>query len=96
MAGVIWSNEARQDLDAVFLRLNLESKSYSQKWIDEVFKKIELIEKFPNMGRKVPEVKINSIREIFAGSYRILYNIAKDNSIEILTIRHSSRPLSEL
>lgn len=96
MAGVVWSNEARQDLDTIFLRLSVESKSYSGKWINEVFKKIELIEKFPNMGRRVPEVKINSVREFFVGSYRILYNISKSENIEILAIRHSSRPLSEL
>ena len=96
MAGVIWSFEARQDLDSIFLKLAADSQVYSKKWINEVFKKLELVEKFPNMGRKVPEIKIYSIREIFAGSYRILYNITKDGSIEIMAIRHSSTPLSEL
>jgi toxin ParE1/3/4 len=95
MAGVIWSNEARQDLDSIFLRLSTESKSYSEKWINEVFSKIEVIEKFPNIGRRVPEVKINSVREFFVGSYRIIYNISKAEIIEILAVRHSSRPLSE-
>jgi toxin ParE1/3/4 len=95
MAGVIWSNEARQDLDSIFLRLSTESKLYSEKWINEVFSKIELIEKFPNIGRRVPEVKINSVREFFVGSYRIIYNISKAEIIEILAVRHSSRPLSE-
>ena len=52
MAGIIWSDEARQDLDRIFLRLYSESQSYSKKWINEVFKKIDLIEKFPNMGRE--------------------------------------------
>jgi toxin ParE1/3/4 len=95
MAGVIWSNEARQDLDSIFLRLSTESKLYSEKWINEVFSKIEVIEKFPNIGRRVPEVKINSVREFFVGSYRIIYNISKAEIIEILAVRHSSRPLSE-
>ena len=44
----------------------------------------------------MPEIKINSIREVFAGSYRILYNIVKEGNVEILAIRHSSKPLSEL
>jgi len=95
MAGVIWSHESRQDLDTIFIRLSAESQAYSQKWIDEVFKKIALIEKFPNLGRMVPEVRISSIREIMAGKYRILYNIGKDEVVEIMAIRHSSRPLSE-
>ena len=95
MAGIIWSDEARDDLDSIFLRLNAESQSYSKKWINEVFKKTDLLKQFPAMGRGVPEIRLNSIREIFAGNYRILYNIGKDNNVEIMAIRHSAKPLSE-
>ncbi len=95
MARINWSEEARQDLDTIFLRLNSESLSYSQKWINDVFSKIELLEKFPNMGRSVPEIRLTSIREIIVGKHRVIYNVAKDNIIEIMAIRHSSRPLSE-
>ncbi|WP_409015104.1 type II toxin-antitoxin system RelE/ParE family toxin [Dyadobacter sp. CY345] len=95
MAGIRWSFEARQDLDTIFLKLSSESVSYSQKWINDVFNKTELLEKFPNMGRTLPETRLSSIREILVGKYRIIYNVAKDNTIEIMAIRHSSRPLSE-
>ena len=95
MAGIVWSNEARDDLDSIFLRLNSESQSYSKKWINEVFKKTDLLKEFPGMGRSVPEIRLNTIREIFAGNYRILYNVGKGNNVEIMAIRHSSRPLSE-
>jgi toxin ParE1/3/4 len=95
MARIIWSDEARQDLDLIFLRLHSESLSYAQKWINEVFNKIELLEKFPNIGRKVPEIKISSIREISAGRYRIIYNVVKGGDVEIMAIRHSSHSLSE-
>ena len=95
MARINWSEEARQDLETIFLRLNSESLSYSQKWINDVFSKIELLEKFPNMGRTVPETRLTNIREILVGKYRVIYNVAKSNVIEIMAIRHSSRPLSE-
>jgi toxin ParE1/3/4 len=95
MARINWSEEARQDLDTIFIRLNSESLSYSQKWINDVFSKIELLEEFPNMGRSVPETRLTRVREIIVGKYRIIYNVAKDDIIEILAIRHSSRPLSE-
>ncbi|TKT90866.1 type II toxin-antitoxin system RelE/ParE family toxin [Dyadobacter frigoris] len=95
MARINWSEEARQDLDTIFLRLNSESLSYSKKWINDVFSKIELLEKFPNMGRTVPETRLTSIREILVGKYRVIYNVAKNNVIEIMAIRHSLRPLSE-
>ncbi|MEO6686195.1 MAG: type II toxin-antitoxin system RelE/ParE family toxin [Dyadobacter sp.] len=95
MARINWSEEARQDLDTIFLRLNSESLSYSKKWINDVFSKIELLEKFPNMGRTLLETRLISIREIPVGKYRVIYNVAKDNVIEIMAIRHASRPLSE-
>lgn len=95
MARINWSEEARKDLDTIFLRLNSESLSYSRKWINDVFGKIELLEKFPNMGRTLPETRLSGIREILVGKYRVIYNVAKDNTIEIMAIRHSSRPLSE-
>ena len=47
------------------------------------------------MGRGVPEIRLNSIRETFAGNYRIIYNIGKDANVEIMAIRHSAKPLSE-
>ncbi len=95
MAEVIWSQESRQDLDNIFIRLSSESPAYAQKWIDEVFKKLALIEHFPNMGRKVTEIRISNIREIMAGRYRILYHIGRPEIIEIMAIRHSSRPFTE-
>jgi plasmid stabilization system protein ParE len=47
------------------------------------------------MGRNVPGIWIKSVREVFAGSYRIIYNLSKDKTIEILAIRHLAKPLSE-
>jgi toxin ParE1/3/4 len=94
MAGIIWSKEARQDLDNIFLWLENESKSYAKKWINEVFQKTDLLESFPNMGRQIPETSLQSIREVRAGNYRIIYHV-RNGAVEILAIRHTSKPLSE-
>ncbi|WP_409013905.1 type II toxin-antitoxin system RelE/ParE family toxin [Dyadobacter sp. CY356] len=59
------------------------------------FQKSELLEKFPNMGKVLPETRLPSIIETMVGKYRLIYNVSKDNTIEIMAIRHSSRPLSE-
>lgn len=42
------------------------------------------------MGRVVPKITQNEIREIIKGNYRIIYRL-KDNTIEILTIHHSAK-----
>ncbi len=48
----------------------------------------------PELGRKVPEQDNFKIRELIEGNYRIIYQYNKHlNSIEIITVHHSSRPL---
>jgi plasmid stabilization system protein ParE len=51
---------------------------------------VESIPSFPFVGRKVPELNIENIRERLYKSYRIVYRI-KPASIEIVAIVHSAR-----
>jgi toxin ParE1/3/4 len=44
------------------------------------------------MGRVLPELGAENIREILVGSYRIVYRI-KDEQVQLLTIRHGARLL---
>jgi len=53
-----------------------------------------LIESKPLIGRIVPEVGQNDIREIITGNYRIIYQTKVKESAYILTVHHSSRLLS--
>lgn len=50
---VIWSREATKDID----EMSLYSDVYARSWADELYKGLELLEKFPEMGRIVPEKK---------------------------------------
>jgi plasmid stabilization system protein ParE len=55
-----------------------------------------LLEKNPKIGRKVPEAGYkDKIREIIQGNYRIIYQIANKDLINILTVHHSSRKLTK-
>ncbi|MDZ7897438.1 MAG: type II toxin-antitoxin system RelE/ParE family toxin [Arcicella sp.] len=105
MGKVEWSNEAREDLEEFFLetRKDLEefflqqckfSEKFTQKWADDIFEVIYLLENNPRLGRVVPELQANSIREMIIEKYRLLYQISKDDDIEIITIRHTARPLN--
>ncbi|WP_288423452.1 hypothetical protein [uncultured Spirosoma sp.] len=47
------------------------------------------------MGRIVPDYYISFIREIFAGSYRVVYS-TQDNKVTILAVRPMGRPLGKL
>lgn len=54
---VIWSREATKDIDEIFYEMSLYSDVYARSWADELYKGLELLEKFPEMGRIVPEKK---------------------------------------
>jgi toxin ParE1/3/4 len=94
MGKVEWSNEAREDLEEFYLQYCQFSEKFAQKWADDIFEVTQLLENNPRLGRIVPELQAQSIREMIIGKYRLLYQIGKDDNIEIVTIRHSSRPLN--
>ncbi|MBI1368807.1 MAG: type II toxin-antitoxin system RelE/ParE family toxin [Planctomycetes bacterium] len=46
--------------------------------------------RFPNSGRVIPEIGDPMMREVFVGSYRIMYQV-HESSVRILRIRHGAR-----
>ena len=64
------------------------------KRLDKLIEMAQHIEANQLIGRIVPEVGQNNIREIITGNYRIIYQTKAKESAFILTIHHSSRLLS--
>lgn len=94
MATVEISEEAQEDFLDVYSTLYDESPSYADFWEKEFFKKVKLLETFPNMGRIVPEIgSLRNFRELFVGKYRVLYVVSK-SIVVIVGIRHSAKSLS--
>jgi plasmid stabilization system protein ParE len=58
--------------------------------VQDIIDKANILGKLPMIGRKVPEIDDENIREIFAYSYRILYEIKSDN-VYIIGIIHGRR-----
>jgi len=87
---VIWAGPAKTDLKAIFDFIASDSKYYAKKVVQDIIDRTNIIEKYPMIGRKVPEIDDESVREIFAYSYRILYEI-KSEKIYIIGIIHGRR-----
>jgi plasmid stabilization system protein ParE len=62
--------------------------------VDSIFDSVGKLVDFPTVGRIVPEIIKNHIREILCGQYRIIYSIS-DDRIDILTVRHGMQILPE-
>jgi toxin ParE1/3/4 len=87
---VIWAEPAKTDLRAVHDFIASDSKYYAKKVVRDIVERTNLLEEYPRIGRKVPEIDDENIREIFAYSYRILYEI-KSDKVYVIGIIHGKR-----
>lgn len=91
MAKIIWSQKAVYDLKDIVEFIAKDSKKYARITGNKLIAKPDILKTNPYLGRVVPELMNESIRELIDGSYRIIYEIMPDESISILTIHHSAR-----
>ncbi|MEK9149594.1 MAG: type II toxin-antitoxin system RelE/ParE family toxin [Candidatus Desantisbacteria bacterium] len=90
---VKWSVPARQDLRSTYDYITKDSKVYATKVSQEIVEKSEMLNKFPAIGRIVPEINNPNIRELFIYSYRLIYKISPWG-IEVLVVIHGKRDFS--
>ncbi len=91
MVKVNWSNTARYDLRQIYEYISKDSDYYAKQVVREIIIKSESLMDFPNIGRVVPELDDDSIREIFIYSYRLVYQLSSPNEIQVLALIHSKR-----
>ena len=87
---VYWTDTAKQHLYGIRDYISLDSETYAKRVIDRLTRRSRQIGDFPMSGRVVPEFRIDQIREVFEGSYRIIYYIKAD-CIEVLAVIHGSQ-----
>jgi addiction module RelE/StbE family toxin len=94
---IIWSPLAIDRVSEIAEYISLDNPTAACKWIENIFDKVELLESSPEVGRTVPELGREEIRELIFGNYRIIYRIEKLN-ISILTVRHGNQilPINEI
>jgi len=87
---VRWSVPARNDLKQIYDYIAKDSKYYARNVVQEIAAKAETLTEFPEIGRMVPEISDQNVRELIVYSYRLIYEISAAG-IEILTIIHGRR-----
>jgi toxin ParE1/3/4 len=92
MARIRWTPQSADDLDAIAEYIASDSPHYARLFVLKVISAIDRLERFPEIGRVVPEMNDPAVRELILGNYRIVYRLNAD-VVEILTIYHGSRLL---
>jgi toxin ParE1/3/4 len=88
-----WTQPAVQDLESIRDYISRDSEYYAARFIEKIIKTVENLEKFPMLGRPVPEIENENIREIFLQNYRVFYRI-ETKRLLVLAIIHGARDLS--
>jgi addiction module RelE/StbE family toxin len=92
---VIWSTPARNDLKQIYDYIAKDSKYYATNVVEKIITKAENLNEFPEIGRVVPEIGDDNVRELVIYSYRLIYEVVPDN-VQILAIIHGKRDFSSL
>lgn len=92
---VIWSTPARNDLKQIYDYIAKDSKYYATNVVEKIIAKAENLNEFPEIGRVVPEIGDENVRELIIYSYRLIYEVVPDN-VQILAIIHGKRDFSSL
>jgi len=89
---VIWTDPAKADLHHIFEYITHDSHHYAKKVVQEIADKTGVLHELPHIGRPVPEIGDDSVRELSLYTYRIIYEIS-GRDIYILAVAHKRRDL---
>ncbi len=89
---VIWSPQAVADLTEIRAYIARDSDSYAAAFIQRVLTAVDLLVDFPRMGRRVPEMDDDAVREVIVQRYRVIYRV-RGEAIHIGAIVHGARDL---
>ncbi len=98
MAQIRFTEQAQGELDAIVEYYErVGATQFAEVFEEKVIEKVRPLERFPRMGRMVPEIQDEAIREVIYRNYRIVYVVDRDDEeVEILTIFHSSQQFGAL
>jgi toxin ParE1/3/4 len=85
---IIWSPTARTKIKEILEYVAEDNSDAALTLIDQFEAKVEKLKENPELGRVLPELKNDKIRELVVHkNYGVIYEINPD-IIEILTVRH--------
>ena len=94
MVEIKWSDQSLKGIDDIAEFISKDSAKYAKIQVQLFFEKVKVLCDNPEIGRIVPELNKKKIRELLIGNYRIVYRNISFRRIDILTIHHSKRLLS--
>ncbi len=95
MAQLVWSPSALASLAEICEYIGRDSEFYARAVATKIIQMARSIERFPWMGRVVPELQEEKIRERLVYSYRVVYQI-QATRILIVPVIHGTRLIESI
>ena len=92
---VAWSPEASEDMESIAEYIARNSEFYAGAVVSKILSVSRKITDQPLLGRVVPELNDESVRERFVYSYRLIYRI-EGITILIVAVIHGKRLLENV
>jgi len=93
MAEIIWAPSALRDIKSIAEYIANDSVQAASNMVALFFESVKILQRYPLIGKPVPEIKVNYLREILVSRYRIIYEIISQDEVHILSVHHQSRLL---
>ncbi len=93
MAEIIWAPRALDDLDALIDYISRDSSVRAKRFASRLIYRIGGLSSQPDSGAWLPEDDRGIYREIFQGSYRVIYR-HEGGCVWIVAIHHSAKLLT--
>lgn len=90
-----FSLQAAADLRRIGRRIARDNPQASDAWVHKLHDRARRAGRSPQLGRKVPEIDREDLREAIVGNYRIVY-LVEPRQVVILTIFEGHHLLPDL
>jgi toxin ParE1/3/4 len=90
---VEWTEVAFRDLAQAAEYIGGDSPTYAAVLVAGADKAAQSLRNFPERGKIVPEYKNQQIRQLYVGSYRLIYRVDSDK-VQIIAFVHGARDLA--
>ena len=90
MGKIGWTEEAECWIRDIYDYIAERRPRAAHRTIDGIYRKVQLLRKFPRIGYRYEQIHDREVRVILYGHYRIAYLVKSDESIDILGVFHAS------
>lgn len=82
-----WSAESVERLAAIEAHVAVDNPSAAERLVARLIERADGVSQHPLMGRRVAEATADeALREVVEGNYRIIYRVAPDGGVEVVTV----------